>query len=203
MRSTVYSAAANFSFLLAMLVPCLALAKRSVPAEVPPVVDGNVRYAAPHGGFGSPANPCGQIGGCVVAYDNTTGALLWSLEVYSITYDPDVEEDVQWVFIISLALEDGRLLVSNERGQCFTIDRATRDVAPGPCRCDTGASGCAGGSDGGSAWTGDAASASGPAVSASSGCSIACRRAPPVAMLASLATIGAGSLLARRKRRRQ
>ncbi len=111
MRSNTYSVAATFAFVFSMLAPCLALAKRASPAEVPSVVDGNVRYEVPHGGFGNPANPCGEIGGCVVAYDNTTDVLLWSIKVYSITYDPDVEEDVQLLFITSLCLENGQLLV--------------------------------------------------------------------------------------------
>jgi hypothetical protein len=126
MRSTVYSVAPYSAFLFAVLVPCLALADRLRPAEVPPVVDGNVRYEAPHGGFGNPGNPCGQIGGCVVAYDSTTDALLWSVKVCCISYDPNLEQDVQWVFITSLSFENGQLLVTNESGLHFAIDLQSR-----------------------------------------------------------------------------
>jgi hypothetical protein len=64
------------SFLAAALAAPNIGAKRTVPVDVPPVVIGDVRYEAPH--FN---NPCNQNGGCVVAYDNASNAMLWFVEV--------------------------------------------------------------------------------------------------------------------------
>jgi hypothetical protein len=204
MRSSVCSFAAYSSFVFALLAPSLALAKRSPPAEVPPVVDGNFCYEVPHGGFGDPPTPCGQIGGCVVAYDNTTGALLWSVKVYSISYDPDLEEDVQWVFITCLSLKNGQLLVTNERGSHFAIDPATQQVTGDPRGCDTTSSGCtgeAGGCDAGLTSSGDARDAPGSTVRMSSGCTIVPRGPPATCLFPALAMLGVAAVLSRRKRR--
>jgi hypothetical protein len=113
-----------------------ALAKRVAPAEVPPIVIGGVRYTAPQ--F---LNPCGQPGGCLVASDVTTGAQLWSLKVYCTKYDPNLETDVQDVFITSLAAQEGALVVANEKGQRFSIDVNTRGVSGDQRGCGD-AAGC-------------------------------------------------------------
>jgi hypothetical protein len=120
------------------LGPALAYGKRSLPAEVPPVVDRGVRYEAPH--FD---NPCGQNGGCIVAYDEVSGGLLWSMKVYCTQYDPQLERDVQDVFITSLAVENGRLDVSNEKGNHFAVDLRTRAITGDAGGCsEPGAGGC-------------------------------------------------------------
>ena len=113
-----------------------AIAKRAAPADVPPVTIGNVRYETPH--F---TNPCDQNGGCVVAYDNTTNGVLWSVKVYCTHYDTSLETDVQDVFITSLAIENGRILVTDEKGRHFTIDPATQQVTGDARGCDGGTSG--------------------------------------------------------------
>lgn len=192
-RSVARSLAA-YALFVAMLTPSMAIASRVPPAEVPALVDGNVRYEVPHGGFGAPPNPCDQIGGCVVAYDNTTGTLLWSLRVYSIVYDPDLEEDVQWVFITSLCLANGRLLVTNERGQNFAIDPDTREVTDA-------ASGCGTASGGDVNDTGRQDASAGAKLS--SGCEMAPRRSSPLSLLAALAMFGiraTGRLVGLRRR---
>jgi MYXO-CTERM domain-containing protein len=123
---------------LVVLLAGHAFAKRAAPTEVPPIVDGNVRYEAPH--FN---NPCGQTGGCVVAYDNASNAVLWSVQVYCTHYDTSVETDVQDVFITSLAVDHGQVLVTNEKAQHFTIDPASKRIAGDATGCDGGASdGC-------------------------------------------------------------
>ena len=115
-----------------------AIAKRAAPADVPPVVYDGARYEAPH--F---SNPCGQNGGCVVAYDDATGAQLWALRVYCTQYDPNLETDVQDVFITSLAVENGQLNVTNEKGLHFAIDLHTQDVSGDARGCqEAAAAGC-------------------------------------------------------------
>jgi len=108
-----------------------AMAKRAAPADVPPLMIGNVRYEAPH--F---TNPCDQNGGCVVAYDTLTNAVLWSVKVYCTHYDTSLETDVQDVFIASLVVENGRILVTDEKGRHFAIDPANQEVTGDARGCD-------------------------------------------------------------------
>jgi len=117
--------------------PRLAFAKRLPPADVPPVVVGDVRYEAPHY-----QNPCGQNGGCVVAYDNAGNTQLWAETIYCVHYNPDLEQDVQDVFITSLVWEDGKLRIVNEKDQQFTLVPGTRQIAGGQRDCSNGSSGC-------------------------------------------------------------
>jgi hypothetical protein len=109
----------------------LAIAKRLPPADVPPVTYEGVRYEAPH--FD---NPCGQNGGCVVAYDDATGAQLWALKIYCTQYDSGLETDVQDVFITSLSVENGQLIVTNEKNLQFTIDPRTQGVSGDARGCE-------------------------------------------------------------------
>ena len=58
-------------------------------------------------------------------------------------YDSGLEQDVQDVFITSLAIDSGQVLVSNEKGQHFTIDPSTRNVTGDARGCDgAGSGGC-------------------------------------------------------------
>jgi outer membrane protein assembly factor BamB len=131
------------SFALAVLLGIslpgtFVFGKRAAPAEISPVVSGDVRYEAPH--FN---NPCEQAGGCVVAYDNGTNALLWSVKVYCTLYDPGLEQDVQDVFITSLSVENEKVQISNEKGLHFAIDPATLKVTGDERGCAEGSSsGC-------------------------------------------------------------
>jgi hypothetical protein len=117
--------------LFALLTPRAALAKRAAPAEVPPVVLGGVRYEAPH--FD---NPCGQKGGCVVAFDVVTGAQLWFVKVYCVAYDKNLEEDVQDVFITSMMAGGPGLAITNERDHRFSLDLQTRAVTGDVLGCE-------------------------------------------------------------------
>jgi len=97
-----------------------AEAKRGAPAPFPPVVIGSVRYTAP-------AEP--DLIGYVVATDVASGKELWRQRIYRVFINPAVETDVQWVFITSLIRQDHTLLITNERGEHFTLDVETRKVA--------------------------------------------------------------------------
>ena len=171
-RSSFYPCFALAAAVVALLASP-ALAKRAAPAEVAPVVDGNVRYEAPHSAF---ENPCGQNGGCVVAYDNATNAVMWSVKVYCTHYDPDLEEDVQDVFITSLAVENGQVLVTDEKSRHFSINPFTQEVT-GDAR------GCEGGLGG--------------------GCGLLLSRVSPSAIwsVTGLAGLGLAAILLRRRRR--
>ena len=91
----------------------LASAKRLPPMNVDPVVYEGVRYAAP--------NDDGRRG-YIEAWNVRTNKKLWELTLFSNRIDPNLEEDVQWVFIKALNIQDGRLMVTPERGKTYQID---------------------------------------------------------------------------------
>ena len=109
-------------FFIAILVGLLsgapALAKRAAPKPVATVVLNAVEYSA----------PLDQMG-FVVATDVATRKELWRVRVYEVRVDPALERDVQDVFITSLTVEKGMLVVANERGDRYTLDPATRKVS--------------------------------------------------------------------------
>jgi hypothetical protein len=73
----------------------------------------------------------GQNGGYVAAVDTATGAEIWTLKIYDVTYDGVKEEDVQDVFIASMrALGGGRVEIVDEDGRRYLLDVAARRVTP-------------------------------------------------------------------------
>ncbi|MEY2575598.1 MAG: hypothetical protein QOF80_1085 [Verrucomicrobiota bacterium] len=69
--------------------------------------------------------------GFVIATDVSTWKELWRQRIYHVHMKPLLEKDVQWVFITSLTLRDGKLLITNERDEHFTLDLTTRKVTKG------------------------------------------------------------------------
>jgi hypothetical protein len=104
-------------FLSSFLAAMPTSAKRLAPEFVPPVVVNSIEYSAPHDAMGF-----------VVATDIATRKELWRKRIYSIRIDPALEEDVQWVFIKSLVMENGELIVISEDGNSFTLNPATQSV---------------------------------------------------------------------------
>jgi len=93
-------------------------AARLIPKEVKPVIYNGTKYIANRFSY-------------VEAWDVKSGKKLWEKKVYTVIIDPMVEEDVQWVFISSLSIEDGKLLVVNERNYKYKIDLNTGKVISG------------------------------------------------------------------------
>jgi len=54
--------------------------------------------------------------------------LLWDRMVYRVLYKPNLEKDVQDVFIVEVRVKNGRLFVKNERSQEFEMDLASGHV---------------------------------------------------------------------------
>jgi len=102
-----------------LLLPCLAHAKRAFPAKVAPVTYQGIRYVAP--------NDDGRRA-YVEAWDVQTNRKLWDLTVFTNAIDPKLEEDVQWVFIKALSVEDGVLLVSSEHGRRYHVDLKAKAI---------------------------------------------------------------------------
>jgi hypothetical protein len=109
-----------------------ALAKRAAPKPVPALISGNIKYIAPdvlpnhRSIYGK--STCSEKSMCAEARNKKTGKLLWQVEVYPIEIDPNVELDVQYIYITALKIERGQLMVKNESGQVFMVDLKTHKV---------------------------------------------------------------------------
>lgn len=116
------SSASRFFYALAVVVSFFfsdapAMAKRAAPKTVPPVTLNSVEYSAPL-----------ELMGFVVATDITSHKELWRECIYTVPFNPALERDVQDVFITSLVIENGTLVITNECGDSYTLDLATRKV---------------------------------------------------------------------------
>jgi hypothetical protein len=60
--------------------------------------------------------------GIVQAWDLSKGTLLWEKQLYKIKYDQNLELDVQDVYIKSMSIENGKLVVRNEKEAIFSLD---------------------------------------------------------------------------------
>jgi hypothetical protein len=105
--------------LLTLLLPHLAFAKRLPPRKVDAVIYEDVRYVAP--------NDDGRRG-YIEAWNIGTNKKLWELTIFTNGIDPNLEEDVQWVFIKGLNIQNGRLMVTSESGTTYQVDVNTRAI---------------------------------------------------------------------------
>jgi hypothetical protein len=106
-------------FLLTPLLGHLASAKRIAPVSVDPVIYQGIRYVAP--------NDNGRRG-YIEAWNVGTNKKLWELTIFSSRIDPKLEEDVQWVFINALSVQDGRLIATSEDGKSYQVDLKTKAI---------------------------------------------------------------------------
>lgn len=105
--------------LILMAIATQAWAKRDEPKPVAPVIHNGVKYVAPN-------NNGREVK--VEARNEKTGEKLWDVVIYKVKIDPNLEEDVQWVFITGLAVRDNVLVMTNEKNEQFTLDLKTRKV---------------------------------------------------------------------------
>ena len=105
--------------LLTLLLAQLASAKRIAPVKVDPAIHEGIRYVAP--------NDDGRRG-YIEAWNVGTNKKLWELTIFTNGIDPNLEEDVQWVFIKALNIQDGRLMVTSERGKTYQVDVNTKAI---------------------------------------------------------------------------
>jgi outer membrane protein assembly factor BamB len=102
----------------ALLLPATPVtAKRSAPEPVHPIVVGSIEYSSP-----------GWPIGFIVATDTRTRREIWRKRIYRVKIDPALERDVQDVFITSLALDHGNLLITDERTRRYALELTTRKV---------------------------------------------------------------------------
>jgi outer membrane protein assembly factor BamB len=103
-----------------------AWAKRQPPPFIPPLDDGIYRFVLRENSLPNKQNI--YKGGHVQAYLKVTGEKLWEKYLYKVQLDPTVERDVQDVFVQKMYLDDpNRLILENERGEWFVLDRRTGD----------------------------------------------------------------------------
>src|SRR6476469_6410634 len=105
--------------LLMLLLPQLTSAKRLPPAKVDPVIYGGIRYVAP--------NDDGRRG-YIEAWNVGTNKKLWELTIFTNGIDPNLEEDVQCVFIKALNIQDGRLIATTESRKTYQVDVNTKAI---------------------------------------------------------------------------
>ncbi len=110
--------------LFTLLLPQLTSAMRIAPAKVNPIIHDGVRYVAPNND---------RRRGYVEAWDVGTNKKLWELTLFSNHIDPKLEEDVQWVFIKALNIQDGRLVVTSEEGKTYQVDPKTKEITQSDC----------------------------------------------------------------------
>ena len=104
-----------------MLVLSESVAKRAVPSIVIPVQVGSIEYSAPHGKLQN------QMG-CIEARNVGSGELLWRRQVYVVKYDPDLEGDVQDVYIKNIKIKGDSLMITNERKSEYQLNLNTLQV---------------------------------------------------------------------------
>lgn len=63
-----------------------------------------------------------QNGGYISIHDIKSGDEIKLIEVYQVEYLPDLEEDIQDVFIESLTIKGSMLLIKDERNRSFMVD---------------------------------------------------------------------------------
>jgi hypothetical protein len=106
----------RIAFILTASFSSTALAVRASAPVVAPLIHNGVRYEAP--------NTYGRTA-YLEAWDETSGKQLWKTAVFRNWINPLLEEDVQWVYIESLQIRDGKVLVTDERGRQYSIDAKT------------------------------------------------------------------------------
>jgi len=106
-----------------LLILCISEseAKRAVPSKVLPVKIGSIEYSAPHGKLQN------QMG-CIEARKVGSGKLLWRRQVYVVKYDPDLEGDVQDVYIKNFKIKGNSLIITNERKSEYQLKLKTLQV---------------------------------------------------------------------------
>jgi outer membrane protein assembly factor BamB len=101
-------------------------AKRQPPPFIPPLDDGIYRFVLRENSQPNKQNI--YKGGHVQAYLKVTGEMLWEKYLYKVRLDPSVERDMQDVFVREMYLDNpNRLVLENERGEWFILDRRTGD----------------------------------------------------------------------------
>ena len=66
--------------------------------------------------------------GFIEARNLKSGKLIWNRQIYAVKYVPDLEGDVQDVFIRNIKVKGNSLIVTNERKSEYQLDLKTLEV---------------------------------------------------------------------------
>ena len=110
-----------------IMLTTISYSERLAPKDVEPVVYNGVKYSALHWGY---KHGLGQNGGVIEASNVKSGKRLWLLKVYTIHYIKDLETDVQDIFITTLKIENGDLIVTNEKNKKYKVSLSTKKITP-------------------------------------------------------------------------
>ena len=66
--------------------------------------------------------------GFIEARDLKSGKLIWSRQIYSVKYDPDLEGDVQDVYIKKIKVKGNSLIITNERKSEYQLNLKTLHI---------------------------------------------------------------------------
>jgi hypothetical protein len=110
---------ASVSAVFCVLTCSTALAKRAPPPAIKPIEKEGVRYVVP--------NDEGRRA-YAQAWSVDDNKKLWEVELFQTAITPNLEEDVQWVFVKSMVYQNGKLQFVDEQGRTFLLDPDTRKV---------------------------------------------------------------------------
>ena len=115
-----------YSVLFISLLGLDLMAKRIAPKPVAPIQTDNAVYSVPHFSLGERS----QNGGFIEAHHPKTKKLLWRTQIYKTDYDPDLEGDIQDVFIKTMSFDEekNQLIVSDERSRVFLLNLSSKKV---------------------------------------------------------------------------
>lgn len=115
MKTSLHRPASLVASVAGTLLLCIGTceAKRAAPAKVEPVTYGIYTISAPN----DPAQP-----GKISILNTRTKQVEHALIAYQIVFLPDLERDVQWVFITSLKQDGGTLLITDEKKKTYKLD---------------------------------------------------------------------------------
>jgi hypothetical protein len=109
--------------ILSLLIPVLVNAKRTPPKPVAPVSGEGVTYNSSGDGFEE----------FVVATKTDSGEELWKAKIFTIQVKPELEKDIQAVYITKLKLAGSNLYVRDESARCFQVNVKTEVVEAVSC----------------------------------------------------------------------
>jgi hypothetical protein len=101
------------------LFPVAVRAERTAPPVIAPITHEGVRYSVPNDN---------GVQAYVVATDAASGKQLWQKVIFRNPIKPDLEQDVQWVFIKQMRREGNTLIFTSERNKSYSLVLKTREV---------------------------------------------------------------------------
>jgi hypothetical protein len=106
--------------LVLLTLPFVAFGKHPAPPQVGAVTNSGVRYAFP--------NDKG-LRAYVEAWDVQTGKKLWAKTIVRHHYIPPFgTECMHYEYLMSIALQNGTLILTSDRGRTYSLDTRTRAV---------------------------------------------------------------------------